>query len=127
MVNQGLGVSWKPTPTTFDELMAEVVQAWGGDWTIGDGSWLPRTCGLLRAIPLLCTSSPPHMDFAEGIAHYFEGKVCRNRKILEVWDERLLTWTSEDGDTLLERVRPYVSKALHAEAGEHTTGGTATV
>ena len=116
----GFLVSWKPTPETFDELMNYIVAHFGeGDWTVGmDDQWITRCCTLLRAITLRASGSPPHMDFAEGIAHYFEGKLSRNRKLLEVWDERLCTWSSEDGETLLERLRPHVSKALHAEAGE---------
>ena len=75
-----------------------------GDWTVGmDDQWITRCCTLLRAITLRASGSPPHMDFAEGIAHYFEGKLSRNRKLLEVWDERLCIWSSEDGETLLER------------------------
>ena len=43
----------------------------------------------MRAIPLWAAAAPPHHEFAKGIAHYCHGKVCRNWKALEVWDERL--------------------------------------
>ena len=119
MERKGLRVTWKQLPESIDEMKLELQQQLGGDWTFGDGMWIQRMCCLLRAIPLRFVGSPPHMDFAEGIAHFFEGKLCRSRKALEVWDDRLRTWSAcEDGETLLERLRPFVSKALHAEARE---------
>ena len=78
---------------------------------------LERERALIRAIPLRATGCAPHNDFAKGMSHYFNDKVCRNRKALEILDRQIGRWTSCDqGETLLELLRPIVSNALHAEA-----------
>ena len=114
----GVEVSWKALPESMDALLEFLAARLPGAWEPQSGDWADRERALLRAIPLRFEAAAPHHEFAKGIAHYFHGKVCRNRKALEVWDERLKRWTACDqGETLLEQLRPLVSDALHAEAG----------
>ena len=113
----GVEVSWKRLPESMDALVEILAEKKPGTWTPGSADWLERERSLIRAIPLRCTAAAPHYDFAKGIRHYFDGKVCRNRKSLEIWNNLLGRWTSCDqGETLLEQLRPVVSDALHAEA-----------
>eukprot|EP00969_Alexandrium_andersonii_P189568 8375522-Alexandrium_andersonii.AAC.1 len=58
----------------------------------------------------------PHHAFAVGIYSFFDHQVFRNRKLLEIYDAQSSRWKMEEGDTILEQLKPRCAQALQARA-----------
>jgi hypothetical protein len=109
----GIRAAHKPYPLDLAACIEELKLQPPGDWLPCAPRWIEAEMALLCAIPRRHENAPHHA-FAVGIVDRFDGSVFRTRKLLEIDDAQHGRWTIEEGDTILEQLKPRCTHALDA-------------